>query len=580
MSLFAISHPIASISRGIENIVLEGENSDNIFLKGGCFALSRLISLTVFPIFLLLELVFIRVPKLVLSIGEPLKFDKRFDKVVKFALGFVFFPMGIHSPEGISGFFLKNAFHHHSVVPFGVEKLYGKAVDLICYPKTVEELQEVVRQAKKDNKQISVIGAGMSQGTQTVPKDSNQVVVNTKYLNQIQLAEDKKIVVAQSGATWEQLQLLLDKHGKSTIVKQASDLFSIGGSIGINCHGWAHEYGALSSTVESLQIINADGELQTITPKDELFGCMFGTLGYFGIIVSANLKVVNNEYLIEKTEEIDSSNFSEYYKTKIKGQNIPLFGGRLVLDNLNGAPLRKVCMVRYEKDEEANQAVSEVETEGFFLEPKTGTRIERIALKLIAHLSNFSVRRLLSWFWEKERKAMFSERHLTRNEALHPPINAFRMLHHSNLHTQWLQEYFIKEENLQQFLLFLGAELKANNVRLINATIRPTPRDTVSILPYAEQDRHAVVICFSQMKTKKEVEHTKKWIERVNKFLVDSGDIFYQAYMPYATREQFEECYGKDRVNKLRSLKSKHDPEHLFGNAHTAKYYDEEGGKK
>lgn len=54
-------------------------------------------------------------------------------------------------------------------------------------------------------------------------------------------------MTAQSGAIWEHIQIEANKRGKSVIVKQASDLFSVRGSIGINCHGWAHKYGAISS---------------------------------------------------------------------------------------------------------------------------------------------------------------------------------------------------------------------------------------------------------------------------------------------------------------------------------------------
>ncbi len=567
MELFSITHPTALVAREIEDLVVIGKNSKNLIVNGGCALASRAISLTIFPIFLGLELIFKRIPKLILSIGDQENFSKKADKVLKYVLGLLFFPLGIHSPEGISGFFLKMP-PTAAVRPFGVEYQYGKEVDRILLPKSVNELQRMVLRAKLEKKQVSILGAGMSQGTQTVPKDSRQVVIDTRHLNKITIAKDGKTVSVQSGATWEAVQLELNRHRKSTIVKQASDPFSIGGSIGINCHGWAHEAGAISSTVAALEIIDAQGCFRKITPKDELFRCMFGTLGYFGVIVSADLKITDNDFMIEKTEEIDVDEFGEYYNTKIKDKGFPLFGGRLVLDNLDGDPLRKICMVRYEPEAPSSQ------TGDLVPELKTGTRIQRIGLKLMSHLSNYSVKRLTQWFWNQERAQMFEGRRLTRNEALHPPINAFKMLHHSKLHAQWLQEYFIKEKNLPNFLRFLGAELKANDVRLINATIRPTPRDSISILPYAEQDRHAVVICFSQEKTEASIENTRKWIDNVNRYLISQGDIYYQAYMPFATRRQFEQCYGEKTVNKMRALKQKYDPDNLFGNAHTVKYYD------
>jgi FAD/FMN-containing dehydrogenase len=150
------------------------------------------------------------------------------------------------------------------------------------------------------------------------------------------------------------------------------------------------------------------------------------------------------------------------------------------------------------------------------------------------------------------------------------------MYKNSELRTQWLQEYFIKPEHLAGFLDYLGSVLRRNDVRLINATIRPTPQDKFSILPYAEQDRYAVVLCFSQVKTPKEMTRTKAWIDEVNNEIIRTGDVYYQAYMPFTTREQFEACYGVERVKEMRRLKALHDPDHVFGNAHTKKYFDAE----
>jgi FAD/FMN-containing dehydrogenase len=326
-----------------------------------------------------------------------------------------------------------------------------------------------------------------------------------------------------------------------------------------------------------MDIIDANGDLLTLTPDDELFGCMFGTLGYFGVIVSATFKLADNEHLIKKMTEVELDDFATHYKNEVKGKDIPLFGGRLVIDDTEGDPLRKVCMVTYEKDEEASEAeqTASVVISEFKAEQKYGTGIERIALQALSHLSYSTNRRLINKFWSRERQIMLDGKRLTRNEALHPPINALKMLHHSNLHAQWLQEYFIKEENLPDFLRFLGPLLKENEVSLINATIRPTPQDKISVLPYAEQDRFAVVICFSQLKADKEIERTKQWIERATEYLAAQGDVYYQAYMPYATTEQFEACYGKERIENMRRLKAKYDPQNMFSNEHTKKYFDD-----
>lgn len=583
VSINSFKHLASGVAKTIEDLTIQSKNSATNAEYIGYGSLSRLLSVTAFPTAVATELLLYRIPKLILSAPalqsadadsekSLQKYNKNYTRASRFAMGWLCSPLGIRSPDGVSGLFLDAPDASKMIRPFGVEEQFGKKVEKIHYPTTVEELQELVKTAKLENKKISIIGAGMSQGTQTIPKDDNSLVINTKKLNSMQFGDQN--VKVQAGATWEQIQFEANKHGKSVIVKQASDIFSVGGSIGINCHGWAHEYGAIASTVESLEVIDANGELRTLTPDDELFGCFFGTLGYFGVVVSATLKLENNERLIEKAVEVDLSEFIDYYKTKIKGHDYPLFGGRLVLDNLEANPLRKVYMQSYEKDPEdqvKNQCAVPSE---FKLEPKYGELIERIGLQAFGRLSYFTSRRLISWFWDGEKQKMMTTKKMTRNEALHPPINAFMMLHNSNLHTQWLQEYFVTEDRLPNFLRFLGAELKANDVRLVNATIRPTPKDNISILPYAEQDRYAVVLSFSQLKTEAEIERSKQWMMRVNEYLISQGDVYYQAYMPFTTQEQFIKCYGKERIEKMRELKHKYDPENIFSNAHTAKYYD------
>lgn len=585
MDYFAITHPTATLARGIEELTLYGAKS-SLLLRGACGATARLVSTVVFPVFLTLELFFKRIPKIFLAIGTE-KFEKKLDKAAKYFLAIV--PaifLGLYSPEGVPGFFLKRPKTTQEIRPFGVERVFGLRLQReIEYPDSVEAVQAIVLDAKGRGQQVSVIGAGMSQGVQTVPRSNRERVIHTKHLNHIQVNPLDNTVTVGAGATWEEVQIHLDAVGKSAIVKQASDIFSIGGSIGINCHGWAHQYGTISQTVRSLKVVDANGvlrelhrpntEQETALLEDEmLFKCMFGTLGYFGIVVEATFDIVDNEVLVEHVEEVAQEEFVHRY-APLQGQDrAPLFGGRLSLDTVNGNPLRRVCMLRYERPAPppplpANRRIT--------AEPKWGTRIQRVGLKLISHLPNASVRSLISRFWKQEQADMASGRILTRNQALHPPINAFKILHHSDLHAQWLQEYFIKPENLSLFLKFLGKTLKENDVRLINATIRPTPRDPISILPYAEQNRHAVVICFAQRKTEEEMEKTRAWIQKVNERLAARGDIFYQAYMPYASREQFEACYGLARVNRMRALKEHFDPQNVFGNAHTHTYYTKQG---
>lgn len=581
--LCSLRNPSAALARQIEDTVLNGADSNNLLVKGSCWAVARLVSAVVFPVFLTLELVFKKVPEMMIYSFTP-QFQCVSDEAMKFLLAIIpSMLFGLYAPVGMPGFFLQRTVNLQQVLPFGVERSFGTTLSRpIEYPMNAEDLQQVIQQAIQSQQQVSVIGEGMSQGWQTIPMDSDQCVIHTRKLKQITVDVERNTVTVGAGVTWEELQLRLDPVGKSSIVKQASDVFSIGGSIGINCHGWAHQEGAIAKTVMSLKIIDATGQIRILSrPRDEvlleelsddeqLFKCMFGTMGYFGVVVEATLQIVDNEVLMEDVRQVDTREFERVYQEIEHDSAIPLFGGRLSLDAIQGNPLREVAMLSYRKT--AAQGV--VAQRRIELEPVRGTRISRIGLQLLGYIPAFAARRLTSWFWSAENEAMGVGRTMTRNEALHPPIKSFMMLHDSNLNAQWLQEYFIKKGELSSFLDFLGGTLKQHSVRLVNATIRPTPKDTISILPYAEQDRFAVVICFAQQKTKAAMEKTKGWIQDVHEYLFANNGVFYQAYMPYATRDQFEKAYGLERINVMHGMKEKFDPSHVFGNRHTQKYYD------
>ncbi|MBS0627323.1 MAG: BBE domain-containing protein, partial [Verrucomicrobia bacterium] len=336
------------------------------------------------------------------------------------------------------------------------------------------------------------------------------------------------------------------------------------------CHGWEHALGTIASTIESLKIIDANGDLRILSKeKDpELFGCMFGTMGYFGIIVSATLRLSDNVELEEKAELCPIEEFHNKYTKEIKDNpDKPLLIGRL---NVNRNPLQTLYINTFETTEHKERLI----TSGLKFESARGRTAERIFLAALGHLPDYIYTKLSDVFWEREVRIMAKEHRVaSRNEIMHFGIKSFFQLHQSNLYTQWLQEFFIAEENLSDFLKYLGETLERNEVRLLNASIRPTPKDEISILPYAEKNRYAIVISFHQLKTKKQIEKTQKWIEEVQGYLLEKGDKWYQAYMPYATQEQFERCYGIETVDKMRKLKKKYDPDNLFSNRHTVKYF-------
>jgi UDP-N-acetylenolpyruvoylglucosamine reductase len=560
-----ITLPSAAIARTIENTIISAKQGNHRYTRLAYDISARLISTTVFPIFLLLELVFTQIPKLLFSITfhrDSEKLNKHLDKIGKYCLAILLHPLGLLSADVVSGFFLEK----------------NKCCEIIYFPKTLLELQSCVKRAIKHRLKICVVGSGTSLGTQTTGnKNSGYLLINLQKLREITFVNDKAVEV-QAGAKWKDLMIVLNKHKKSILVKQPMSDFSLGGAAGINCHGWDHINGAFCNTVLALRIVNDKGEIQTLTPKDPAFKCFFGTLGYFGIIASITIELTENTYLIQKGKLVNVEEFLKVYEKQVKGkEDIRLCYGKVCLSSNDNDEdpryFREVCMVYCQQDPSSYKPLV---SKNFTNESTLSKLLEEIGFYALNWFPYSIAKHIISLRWTLGIKEFIQEKRITRNEILHFPTNILEKLHCSNLHTLWLQEYFIDAKALFNFLTFLGLVLESNRVSVVNATIRFVPKDRISILPYAKKDCIAIVICFHQKKNQEDLTNTKRWIRIVTQVITILKGTYYMAYMPFQTQEQFIECYGLQNIETLHIMKSILDPHNIFSSAFTDKFFSKD----
>ncbi len=70
------------------------------------------------------------------------------------------------------------------------------------------------------------------------------MTVDLSKLNTIEVDSNNKTVTLGAGAIWSDVQNILNTHALALKVMQASNVFSVGGSIGTNIHGWDHISGS------------------------------------------------------------------------------------------------------------------------------------------------------------------------------------------------------------------------------------------------------------------------------------------------------------------------------------------------
>lgn len=461
--------------------------------------------------------------------GSQKRANKYTNAAIKSAWGVLGFLFAVINPRLVSFYFIPQREKHGVILSGG--HLHAAHPE-IHYPQETQALQTLISKANAMGKKVTIVGAGRSQGKQFIPSSDAGVVIHMKHFNQVIVHPETKSVTVGAGATWGDIQTQANKVGLAIKVMQASNVFSVGGSLSTNIHGWNKE-GTVAKTVRSLTIINAKGEIQTLKPNDELFQYVIGGFNQFGVILSAELDLVENEQLIEKSDLVKPSDYLDYFKTRVVNNDT----NRMHLYRLSltpGSLLQEGVAVNYITTDKKRVKSAD----NFQQEPENGTRFQRIFLNFARC---FGWVRNLLWSSEKGR-LLNNETKLTTNEIMQPAINA--MFNNALSESEWLQEFFVPGENLAGFLQQLSKVLTDNNVCLLNATVRYVKQDDITKMGYANGgDRFAVVLCFNQSLKEEAVLKTKKWVRRAIDLSLQNGGSYYLPYQPFASRAQFDKAY-------------------------------------
>jgi len=430
------------------------------------------------------------------------------------------------------------------------------------------DIRNALAFARANNLKIACAGQRHSMGGQSFTQGG--VVLNFKDFNRIVMDKQRKKVNVQSGVRWWQLQQLLDENGLSVKSMQSINIFSIGGTLSVNAHGIDPVPGPIAPTVRSMRIMLSNGDVVQTSPTEnsELFRHVLGGYGLFGVILDADLDVVDNEMYVRKAEYMNFEDFPAYYKKNIEdNSNVGLVYGRLSV-----APqsyLREAVIHTYEK----------TPFEGTLppLLPAEHNTLDRL---IINCSKRGSVGRWIRWMLEKyaeprlqecvgrnQSMSQKGECLVTRNEDMYDDM---AYLQNRLPDTDILQEYFVPYDRMKNFVDGLRDVVQRNQANLINVTIRTVHKDAISALPYAKQDMFAFVLYFN---VKFNVE-TNEILRKTTSDLIDVvqnvGGTYYLPYQLFYSREQLKKSYPE--IDDFFATKRKYDPINLFSNKFYEKY--------
>jgi decaprenylphospho-beta-D-ribofuranose 2-oxidase len=176
---------------------------------------------------------------------------------------------------------------------------YPKLEALVCHPRSVEEVREVVLHQER----LIARGNGRCYGDAAL----GPCVLSTLRLNRI-LSFDAQsgVVWAQSGALLADLLDVIVPQGWFFHVTPGTRFITVGGAIACDVHGKNHPHkGCFSRWLLDFELLRADGSIVRCSPQENaaLFWQTCGGMGWTGVILSARFRLmrISSVFLRQRT---------------------------------------------------------------------------------------------------------------------------------------------------------------------------------------------------------------------------------------------------------------------------------------
>jgi FAD/FMN-containing dehydrogenase len=460
------------------------------------------------------------------------------------------------------------------------EQKGGMINDVSCLDRTpvygivkitsVDDIKNALQFARENKLKVSMAGVKHSMGGQAFYK--NNLVLDMKGFNKIQLNEGEKTINVQSGATWHDIQSFL--HPKYAVkAMQSTDIFTVGGSISVNAHGMDHLAGSVGSSIRSMRVMLADGSIVNVSPEEnaELFDLVVGGYGLFGVILDVDLEIVDNDIYQTERQTVSYKDFPEIFENDIlPDKNLGLFYGHL--STAKGSLLDEMIFYKYTKVDIGDAEV-----------PPLG---EVSSIKLRRFVFNFSklgtLPMSLKWYLEKnvepilesctvmprtqamaEGEACF----VSRNEPMHDSVEYVR--NDLKNETDILHEYFIPRDQFIPFVDGLRQIVQDYNVNLLNASVRVIHPEQ-NFLTYAPDEMYSIVLYINQPTTAEGNEKMAVVTRELIDLTADVNGRFFLPYQLHYTPEQLQRSYPM--IRDFFAAKKTYDPDGLFTNTFYEKY--------
>ena len=433
-------------------------------------------------------------------------------------------------------------------------------VDRIVPATSEQELQSVVVTAARESKPVSIAGGRHAMGGQQF--GAGTILIDTRQLQRvIAFDAERGVMEVEAGIEWPALvshltELEVDARRSWGIAQKqtGADRLTLGGALAANAHGRGLQMKPFVSDVESFNLIDANGGLQTCSRDQnrELFSLAAGGYGLFGIVSSIKLRLTPRRQLRRMVELIRIDELMPAFESRIAGGF--LYGDfQFSIDEKSEGFLKHGVFSCYQPVDTglpiptdqrhfSDQDWSELL---YLAHADKGAAFRRYSEFYLSTSGQ------LYWSDTHQLSAYLDDYHHALDKRLSSPES-----------TEIITEIYVPRADLANFMAEAAEDFRSHQVNVIYGTVRLIERDDDSFLAWAKQPYACVIFNLHTRHTAEGLEYSAEAFRRLIDMAIRRGGSYFLTYHRYARREQVEACYPQFQA--FLRLKKQYDPQERF----------------
>jgi FAD/FMN-containing dehydrogenase len=435
-------------------------------------------------------------------------------------------------------------------------QLNATRVHRLVQPTSVDDIQAVLHEARRQGRAISVAGGRHAMGGQQFGHDA--IHLDTTRFNRV-VGFDKAIghIEVEGGIQWPELIEYLnreqaDQREQWTIHEKQSgvDRVSLAGSLSSNIHGRALTLPPIIGDVESFVLVDGQGQVRNCSRREnaELFSLAIGGYGLFGIITHVTLRLVPRTKLERVVDIIPVRDLISRVDERIRDGY--LYGDCQYSTDLQTDAATHGGVFSCYRPVDWETPISEKKKQ---LSPEDWQRMYVLA----------RTDKKKAWeFYSNYYRTTSGQIYWSDLHQLAGAFDSYRKAVDSRRGTEMITEVYVNRDNFVPLLAAARRDFLEHNVDVTYGTIRFINEDKESFLNWAREPSVCIIcnlhVQHTEAGKRKATEDFRRIIDRVIEF----GGRYYLTYHRWATRKQVEACYPQF-VDFLR-LKKKYDPREQF----------------